>query len=218
MAIEHSDGEPLTRADWVDRRLKGAILDGSLRPGEKLTAASLAEAWNVSPTPLREAFQRLAAQGLVEIRPQRGARVAAVSLEEAEEIYELRILLEPRALRRSLESSDDAHRLVVAGAFSRLAAGAADLASAVEAHAAFHRALLARCPAGWLRRFTDLLADHSTRYQVLAAAPSEGSRDPLAEHRRLAEAVAAGDVVGAVSALVEHLEASRAALSRLGPE
>ena len=55
-----------TRADWVDARLRSDILSGALPPGERLVVADLADRYGVSPTPLREALRRLAAEGLVE--------------------------------------------------------------------------------------------------------------------------------------------------------
>src|SRR5215468_5062472 len=114
-----ADHAPTTRAEWAHTRLKAAILTGELAPGTKLVAEELAARWAVSPTPLREAFQRLGGHGLVELTSQRGARVAPFSLDEAAELYELRLLLEPRALRASLEASDEAHRGDVRAAHDR---------------------------------------------------------------------------------------------------
>src|SRR5499427_6954927 len=115
-----ADAVPTTRADWAHKRLKAAILTGELAPGTKLAADELSQRWSVSPTPLREAFQRLGGHGLVELTSQRGARVAAFSLVEAADLYELRLLLEPRALRASLEATDDAHKSEILAAHGRL--------------------------------------------------------------------------------------------------
>ena len=82
---------PQTRSDWVYERLKQAIVRGELPPGTRLVAAELAQRWAVSPTPLREAFQRLEGVGLVELSSQQGARVAPVSVAEAGEIKELSV-------------------------------------------------------------------------------------------------------------------------------
>src|SRR6202167_1874191 len=100
------EAAPETRSDWVYKRLKHAIVSGELPPGARLVAADLAQRWALSPTPLREAFQRLEGLGLVELTSQRGARVAATSVAEAEEIYEVRLMLAPWARGRSLEGSD----------------------------------------------------------------------------------------------------------------
>ena len=78
---------PGTRSDWVEGRLRLAILQGELEPGQRLHANDLAQRWDVSATPLREAFQRLASDGLVAMSPPRGARVASPSIDEAVELY-----------------------------------------------------------------------------------------------------------------------------------
>lgn len=200
---------PQTRADWVDDRLREAILRGELAPGEKLTAAALAARWSVSPTPLREAFRRLAAEGLVELRPQRGARVASASPRDAEEVYELRLILEPRALRDSLEHSDDLHRSDIQRAHARygdaMARAGTDLLGALDAHRDFHATLLARCTNGRLLDLVLELADHSQRFQVLAVGASAGHHDVIAEHQTLCDDACAGRVDDAVQHLREHL-------------
>src|SRR5260221_8530480 len=94
-----------TRSEWAEDRLRQAILRGELRPGQRLHASDLAERWDVSATPLREAFQRLAGEGLVELLPHRGARVGELAAHATPALYELRLLLEPLALRHFLEAS-----------------------------------------------------------------------------------------------------------------
>jgi DNA-binding GntR family transcriptional regulator len=208
------DLAPGTRADWADRRLREAILTGELRPGERLVASALTERFAISATPLREAIQRLAAQGLLEVTPQRGARVAPVSPRDAEEIYELRTLLDPLALRDSLSHADDAHRAEIEVAFERMvgsgpdgALAAPDVVDAIDRHAAFHAALLSRCRSRWLLRLTSLLADHSQRYALLAfhAPGGAGHHDALGEHTAIRDAAVSGRVDDAASLLEAHL-------------
>ena len=114
-----ADSAPETRSDWALRRLRSAILTGEFPPGTRLRAEDLAARWQVSPTPLREAFQRLGGARLVEVSPQRGVRVADFTLDEAADLYALRLRLEPPALRESLAASDGAHRAEIAAASSR---------------------------------------------------------------------------------------------------
>lgn len=206
---------PQTRSDWVYERLKHAIVTGELPAGARLVAAELAQRWALSPTPLREAFQRLEGIGLVELSSQRGARVASTSVAEAEEIYELRLMLEPWALRQSLERSDDAHHAEIAAAHKHLIELLSPVPSSddrliLEAHRAFHAALLARCPSLWTRRLTNLLAEHSQRYLLLNAHYSEHVSESMAEHEQMLRAALAGDVELAVRVLVAHLQGSLA--------
>lgn len=79
--------------------LKSAILSGKLHPGEKLTEEYLAETLGLSRTPVREAFHKLEAEGLIKPRKKRGFIVAKDSKEEVEELFELRSILEGYTLR-----------------------------------------------------------------------------------------------------------------------
>ena len=204
---EHAPG---TRADWAHQRLRAAILTGELAPGTKLVVEDLAQRWAVSPTPLREAFQRLGGHGLVELTSQRGARVAPFSLDEAADLYELRLLLEPRALRASLDATDDAHKSEILAAHGRLEAAMAaspiDPVAISDAHLGFHAALLARCPSAWMRRMVGLLAEHAQRYQLLGAQQYRRGSDPVREHAALRDAAVKGQVDRAVELLERHLD------------
>src|SRR5699024_10282630 len=82
--------------------LRKAILKGELQAGERLVQAQLAEAIGVSRMPIREALRTLELEGLVVMEPHKGAVVRPISKEDIEEIYELRIALEPLALKKSV--------------------------------------------------------------------------------------------------------------------
>lgn len=198
-----------TRSDWVEERLRLAILQGELEPGQRLHANDLAERWDVSATPLREAFQRLASNGLVEMLPQRGARVAELSIGEATQIYELRILLEPLCLRQSLDASDDDHRRAISAAFEAFRT-APTLEEGLDAHSGFHATLLERCPSPWLLRFTTQLSDASRLFQVASVGGRTVQRHRTAEHRALRDAAVRGDVERCVELQEEHLRRTMA--------
>jgi DNA-binding GntR family transcriptional regulator len=195
---------PPTRADWVYDRLRQAILSGQIAPGEQLVAAALTTRWQVSPTPFREAVQRLAAEGLVDALPQRGARVALASMEDARDIYDLRLLLEPRAVRASIGRSDDAHRAEIRAAFKALSSGG-DVGEVIDAHRAFHEAVVARCSSRWLLRFVRTLAENSSRYQFLSVRGRGGPARALGEHKAILDAALAGDAKLCSSLTERHL-------------
>src|SRR3954470_11084102 len=85
-----------TSAERTLASLRTLILDGDLRPGARLGEVELAERLGVSRTPVREALSRLAAEGLVEVVPNRGARVATWTVAELEGVFDLRSTLEPQ--------------------------------------------------------------------------------------------------------------------------
>jgi GntR family carbon starvation induced transcriptional regulator len=201
---------PRTRADWVDQKLREAILSGEFSPGQRLHTSALGEMWSVSSTPLREAFQRLAVEGLLDLVPQRGARVAGVTLADAFEVHELRSILEPVALRMSMAEADDAwiEELDAAhAALTRELRRASPDRGAVEAaHREYHQALLSRCPSGWMLRILDLLNSHVIRYWTLSAAPRRDTDAVIAEHDRIHEYVRARKVEVASAELAAHLQ------------
>ncbi|MCD2185976.1 GntR family transcriptional regulator [Actinomycetospora soli] len=81
--------------------LRDEILRGALPPGARLGEVELAERLGVSRTPIREALSRLAAEGLVEVLPHRGARVVSFSADDLDGIFDVRLALEPRATGRA---------------------------------------------------------------------------------------------------------------------
>ena len=203
-----------TRADWVDARLRAEILEGTLAPGARLVVGDLAERYGVSPTPLREALRRLAAEGLVDWQPQRGARVATATRRDAEDLYELRLALEPVALGQSIVTAagDPAYADAVRAAYDAFCAAGPGLADVLEAHHGFHAALMARCPNRPMVTAIERYAQQSVRFQMLATAGRSGRRDLDAEHRALLDAAVRGRADDAVRVLTEHLRASLAEL------
>jgi DNA-binding GntR family transcriptional regulator len=209
-----------TRADWAERRLRTAILTGELEPGERIRIEQLAASWKLSPTPLREAVRSLAQTGLVDLTPQRGATVAGLSPEEIANIYELRLLLEPRALRLSLHRRDWAWRAEVEAAWSALrrAWGPSEHAppDVEPAHTAFHEALAAGCANRELLRLTRRLAAQSMRILLLAIAQGRIAGPTLADHDELYAACVDGDVDEAMRVAVAHI--GRPMAARIGAD
>src|SRR5690349_19760141 len=81
--------------------LEEAILEGELKPGERLRAEALAQRFGTSRTPIREALLQLEARGLVEVEPNRGAVVKTFDRDDLQDLYEVRALIEPHAAARA---------------------------------------------------------------------------------------------------------------------
>ncbi len=95
-----SKAVPKNRSELICAALRSAILERALLPGMKLPEDSLGERFGASRTIIRQALERLAAEGLVELRHNRGAAVASPSLEEARDLFELRTQIEDLVIAR----------------------------------------------------------------------------------------------------------------------
>lgn len=204
-----SGEQPPTLTEWADQRIREAILQGEFGPGDALVISTLAEQLGLSATPLREALRKLASEGLVVLQSHGSARVAEVDLHEANEIYELRLILEPTALERAVNAGDANYRERVNAAFAAL--GTERLASP-SAHTGFHRALLSTCDSAWLLKLATMLSDRSG-LMLTVGLPSRPSGYNTAEvHRSLKDLAVAGDAAGAAEELRRHLTKTLAAL------
>jgi DNA-binding GntR family transcriptional regulator len=209
--------EPLSPASLVDQAcsaLRRLILAGDLRPGEELRQEVLATQLRVSRTPLREALNRLAADGLVELRPHRSAVVARVAEEDVAADYEARRILEPAAARLAAERAGPESVAALRRALAAAREAGDDVERQFEANRAFHRALVAASGNEQLVRFHDLLWSGRIApvlYARQARQPGRRSRDH-AEHAEIVRLVAARDGDAAARAVDGHLSAALASL------
>jgi|tagenome__1003787_1003787.scaffolds.fasta_scaffold20965361_2 GntR family transcriptional regulator, carbon starvation induced regulator len=208
-------------ADRIADDLRNAILAHEFEPGDRLSAEALAGRLHVSPTPIREALARLAGEGWVVHVPQRGVRVADLNVQEMLEIYELRAVLEPIALRASVGRGDADWREEVRTRFTEMMqlddGHLAELDGATyqeyeERHILFHKALLSQCGSRWLIRITDLLSEHSRRYRQLSIPIRGEFGSPTLEHQTIADACLAGDEDAAAAAVLAHMDNTRKAI------
>ena len=85
--------QPVNLAEQVYQELRKEIIEGKIEKGRQLTELSLSKAMGVSRTPVREAMKQLEAEGLIELRPNRGAVVLGIETRDFRDIYEIRSLL-----------------------------------------------------------------------------------------------------------------------------
>lgn len=110
----------------VIQALRAAILNFELRPGQRLVERELIEQLEVSRTTVREALRELTSEGLVTVVPQRGAIVSVPSLEEAEDLYEIRALLESLLIERFVQRADDGQLARLSAAVEHFASSTAE--------------------------------------------------------------------------------------------
>jgi DNA-binding GntR family transcriptional regulator len=185
-----------TAQDRAAATLRTAILDGELRPGQRINQEAWAERAQVSMIPVREALGALAGEGLVTYRPRRGYAVTELDLEELEEVYRLRRVLETDALRRGAgrATPDDLQALEDDADACRAAAAAGDVAGQLGANRRFHDRLHALAGSRPVTRLLGLLWDSTEAYRALYyVLPGEAEEADRA-HRAIVAALAAGEV------------------------
>src|ERR671936_2061946 len=140
---ERGDGAFDHRTLWqrVHDHLRNEIISGSLTPGTELTEVGLAGSFGVSRGPIREALGRLATEGLVTIRPRRGAVVRALSGDEFAVAYQVREALEVMAVRLAMPKLTAEHVSALQGLIDEMSAlaDAGEVQGFFEANAAFHQ-------------------------------------------------------------------------------
>ena len=193
------------------------ILDGTYAAGEQLRQDALAASFQVSRIPVREALFQLEAEGLVRIEPHKGAIVSAFSLEEIDDVFDLRVLLEPRLLAQSapLLTPRDFAEVSTLDAEFKGAIAVQDVAQWGQLNARYHLALYrhAQLPRT-LAIVTSLLqtSDRFTRLQMNRAPALSRAES---EHRKLLRLCQQGKVAQACEHLVAHIEKVRQDLHAL---
>jgi DNA-binding GntR family transcriptional regulator len=197
-----------SRTEAVLEAVRHAILTGRLAPGQPLVETELAAQLGVSKTPVREALKTLAGAGLVTMSPYKGASVRVVDEVLAHSVYDIRVLLEPEAVRRSAARGE-----VGRPSWERAAAAldrsdrAADRAERQQANREFHRALYAGCGNELMVGILDGLRDQTALVSTAVWARNASWEQEAAEHRAVLDAVAAGRADVAARLLEEHIRA-----------
>lgn len=201
--------------DRVYAELRQLLRAGGLPPGQPLQEAALAEQLGVSRTPVREALRHLESDGLV-VPDGRGYTVPALGDRDVEEIYALRFLIEPEALRLVAAGAGGKARLAplrAALAAMTAAHAAGDGAAFMEANYRYRDGWTALVPNRRLVRAIELYADH-VRYLRVFTLDEAGVRGVVLRGlKRLTTALEAGDGEAAARAMRAHLEQAKRILS-----
>lgn len=182
-----SDNVLQTRDGYVAERLRRAILRGHFKPGERLDQNEIAELLSVSRSPVREALRTLAAEGLVEVYPHRGAVVAELSPAEFEEISIIRVVLESMAARLAAPHIDDERIALLKDILAELDC-TTDLDRWVELNRRFHNTIYQAVHRPRLLSFIENLRITMTPYIRQYIASDEHLNAARIGHRRILEA------------------------------
>lgn len=196
-------------------QLRTAILSGAHQGGAQLRQDALAAAFGVSRIPVREALFQLEAEGLVEIVPHKGAIVTGLSMDEIDDVFDLRVVLERRLLADAVPrmTGPDFERLEAAQrAFDAMVASG-EIAGSGALNAEFHMALYAAARLPKTASIIAGLLQISERYTRLQLSSSRGIAKASREHRELLAICRKGDARAAGEMLALHINGVRADLA-----
>ncbi len=209
------DGEtsPSTTTEAAARRIRQDVLTGTLAPGARLRLRSLADRYAMGTTPLREALSRLAAEGFVHLEGQKGYSVPPLTRSHLLDITRTRQILEPEALRLSVQHGDAAWEDGIVASLSLLQHQAAQQGQAGSEwsddfetkHRRFHTALIAACPLPQLLRFCGELYVQSTRYRRVMRTSIAPATHADLTHEAIAGLALKRDAMAAADSLRRHV-------------
>jgi DNA-binding GntR family transcriptional regulator len=190
-------------SDDLVNRLRNMIVDGSLAAGERINEVHLSRALGVSRTPLREALVRLGREGTLTSVPRIGWFVKPLTLEEFDQVYPLRALLDPEALRLAglppPETVEGLERLN-----ARIAA-ATDADEIISLDDEWHLALISHCPNRVLLELVRDFIRRTRRYELALMRERANVAVATDNHREIMAALSRSDLEGAIAALRRNL-------------
>lgn len=202
-----------TLGEQVYHALRKHLRNDSVRPGDSLHEADLARQMGVSRTPIREALSRLANEGFL-IQGRRNFTAPALTRKDIDDIYQIRFLVEPEAIRSiAARTVDPVVRAPIEAALAATIAAdhSGDVKAFREANAMFRSAWLALVPNERLVKVIDLHADHMQHVRALTLGTPEIRTIVVRNLERVMAALRAGDSETAAEAMLEHLAGARRA-------
>lgn len=220
MGVQKSDGNDMARihhrstSDYATAAIRQMILTGELKPGDRIDQNDIAVRLDISRHPVRQAIERLAERGFVQSRPHRSVIVSELSVEDMEQVYAARTLLENEAIRLSWAQYDAAflkEARALIHAMDR-AMRNADLDEFMFHNLEFHMNFYRRCGNVHIIRVISSLFELSERYQRTALMTKPRSDAVGAEHAEMLVAIENGDLQGFLTLCNSHNEGTKKAV------
>jgi DNA-binding GntR family transcriptional regulator len=211
----HATPEPFLHRDNLSdalvNELRNRIVDGRLPAGERINEVHLSRALGVSRTPLREALNRLTQEGALVNRPRIGYSVRPLTLEEFEQVYDLRPLLDPEALR--LAGVPSPERLKRLRALNTRIEHARDPDAVIALDDEWHLELIAACPNRVLIEMIEQMIRRTRRYEIALMRERTSMLRASLDHRAVMQALERRDVARACKALKDNLQTGKAPIA-----
>lgn len=194
--------------DVVFENLREAILEGKLKPGQRLMEVQLAEQLGVSRTPVREAIRKLELEGLVIMLPRKGAYVANMSLKDIIDVLEIRASLEGLAASLAAQrmSSDDIDRLEKIAKEYEESIENSDLETSLKKDVEFHECIFRATNNKKLHNLINSLWEQVYRFRVTYISDYDSSLNIIGEHELILDAIKKGNIELSKKYATEHIE------------
>ena len=213
--IEIAKLVPQSLITQIYNKIKNSLINGDLKPGEKLKIDVLKEKYDTGHTPIREALTSLVKDGLVERIEQKGFVASNVSMKQFNEVLKTRIWIEEIAIKKSMENKDGLeqweenlillnHRLSKKDWTEKYNPENDDSWEMI--HKKFHISLISRSGSDYLTKFCEQLYDQNLRFRFLLIKNKKNylARNVNKEHQDILNAVISRDIVSAQKNLVKH--------------
>jgi DNA-binding GntR family transcriptional regulator len=204
-----ADGSTLTSKVYAE--IKRDLVRCLMRPGEALHEADLAARFKVSKTPVREALNQLAREGYLDVEPRRGYVVSPISLKDVQDVFQLRLMVEPAAAGLAAERGDE-EILPTLQRLSRIEYRHGDpesYAAFLSANREFHTAVARATGNHRLASFVERLLEEMERFFHLGLDIRDSSEEMVHEHQELVDAIVGGDGKAAEDFMHKALITSR---------
>lgn len=192
-------------SDRLREQIEEQIATGQLPPGSALDEVALATQFGVSRTPVREALIQLTAEGLVELRPRRGAVVASVGPARLLEMFEVMAELEAMCARLAARRMSEAEQAELLAAHQACEAARGDPDAYFYCNERFHNAIYAGSHNGFLAEEASALQRRLRPYRRLQLRVRDRMANSFAEHEAVVAALQKGDAAAAGDALRRHV-------------
>lgn len=194
-----------TVSDQVYQYLKDAIIRGELRTGERIVQEDLTRHLHVSRTPVRDALQRLSAEGLVTIKPFHGAVVFELSQNELHELYDIRILMENYAAQKSLDSITTEQIEQLATLNENILSNSDNVQECMVFDREFHTISCCSNTLHYIKPFLDSVWDKSNPYKALYYTKPQFITETYHQHNMIIDSFRRKDPAMLAKAIDHHL-------------
>ena len=202
-----NDKKPSALTDWTYQYLKEMILNLEIKPGEQVHIEEFTEKLEVSRTPIREAFLKLAAEGLIEVRPRVGYFVVDITEQDIRDLFEIREIIETHAAKKAAEllTDEDLGNLQNLLIDSSQAVEKGDFTRYLANDVKFHGYLQEQMHNKRLKVLMDSMNDLTYRERVLSIQSGNNIQQTLIEHQKIFDGLAKRDGNLAEWYMGEHL-------------